>query len=259
MMLSARLIRTITRGRLLGRLSTGSLYKIPRSDVRGASCTVDLAEDSSLTPLQTFTQMHDFDPSRCSPVYNASMEEDWSVLMRLAAARPQPKFHIVAVEMDLLQAAGARKAFDKILLLVEPCEVESNNALTQRGIGQALSLARRTSAFLSRETGLLPELVLTAPISGSIQTALYALAQFSPKTCQTTAWICHPCLSAVPSNIDSLDRMFDGVEYAPYESHHAHNSDNKQDWLQRADSMLEFIQKREEQVIVGTFTVAIRR
>jgi hypothetical protein len=115
--------------------------------------------------------------------------QHWNALLTAAASSAaQPRQNVItAQEMDLVEAASKRNLYDKILLLVKHGEDESqlvgvggssktgtnsDPSLTGRGVGQTLNVSRRVATFCNDDTGLLPELVVAAPLRRAVDTAM---------------------------------------------------------------------------------------
>jgi hypothetical protein len=180
-------------------------------------------------------------------------------LITATASRPYNAFKPQAYEMDLVLASRAKYSFDKILLLMQHgedesqiCETPSSSSsssssmqdphLTGTGFGQALSLSRRAAAYCNPETGLEPELVVVSPFSRVLQTTMLAFPYSHPGASlsvrnKTPPWICHPALvdasgdlSNHPMEISDLQLTFPGMDYSLYTD----DDDNEED-----DSTLE--------------------
>lgn len=187
------------------------------------------------------------------------------------ALREHPNSFIAAEELDLVQAAERRQLFDKVLLLVkhgeevaqvtDGVEVEEDpEALSGRGIGQALSLSRRMAAFCNEDTHLTPELVLVAPLKKVLQTTFLAFPYETPyHSIRNIPWICHPQTLAqhtdliTPEEARELQIKYSGVDYtlmAQDQSSPASGLSREAQLLQQADSLLDWMKTRDERVIV---------
>ena len=231
----------------------------------------------STIPLGT---EHDFDPSLTASTQNP-IQYDFQTWNQLCDAVETSKYHkrIVAVEMDLVEARSSRQHFDKIVLLILHGQEESlvaddvgsrnsiipqDSKLSERGVGQALSLARRISALCNNGTGLVPELFVLAPLRQVLQTAMLALPHYSPfYSFRHIPWLCHSAVATTtssPPNVhheqlgqgssspnsttrSSLQNQLLQAEDNDIES-------NKRDWFERTDAVLDMIRQRDEQVIV---------
>ena len=249
-----------------------------------ASSTMDLVDDhgswadssggwSQSSPIGStvpFGTEHDFDPSLTASTRNP-IQYDFQTWNQLCDAVETSKYHkrIVAVEMDLVEARSSRHAFDKIVLLIHHGEEESlvadvsnsiipqDSKLSERGVGQALSLARRISALCNNGTGLIPELFILAPLRQVLQTAMLALPHYSPfYSFRHIPWLCHAAVATTTShpNAAHQEQLEPGSSHRPGQSLQNQllqdNSDTKQEWFQRTDAVLDMIRQRDEQVIV---------
>ena len=201
--------------------------------------------------------------------------ERWNTLVASAAASTHAiPAAIESEELDLVQASERRHLFDKILLIVHHGETETqefaptmqpgeeqpapSDALTGRGIGQALSLSRRTAAFCNDETGLSPELVLVAPSRSLLHTLFLTFPYDTPHQSirGRTHWICYPTelrsSLAPPTRIADLQREFPGIDTSLCrdEDSIAGGASNER-LLQEASGMLEWLKMRDERVVVG--------
>jgi hypothetical protein len=215
-----------------------------------STSTMDLVDSKECTPLTStlhFYEKRDFDPSlKSSPKICKDLgKSNWHTLLNASASRSLP-FIVESCELDLIQAAKDRDYYDKIVLLVSCCELDiprdshEESTLSGRGVGQALSLSRRTANFCNRETGFLPELILVPPLRCIIETAMFSFPQSSPHSLSAAEWICHPHVQDIvahPSKPGVSDPQ-------PLVS-------AKIEILENTDSLLQWIQKRSERVIVG--------
>jgi len=201
--------------------------------------------------------------------------ERWNTLVASAAASTHAiPAAIESEELDLVQASERRHLFDKILLIVHHGETETqefaptmqseeeqpapSDALTGRGIGQALSLSRRTAAFCNDETGLSPELVLVAPSRSLLHTLFLSFPYDTPhQSIQgRTQWICYPTALrstlAPPTRIADLQREFPGIDISLCrdEDSIAGCASNER-LLQEASGMLDWLKMRDQRVVVG--------
>ena len=236
--------------------------------------------------LQVDGSEHDFDPSLTGSTRNP-IQYDFQTWNTLTDVLDSSKYHgrVVAVEMDLVQARSARHSFDKIVLLIHHGEEEEEESvkatttttthatspfpqdakLSGRGVGQALSLSRRISAFCNSDTGLLPELFILAPLRQVMQTAMLALPHYSPfYSYQEIPWLCHSALASGRFEYSASNKQqqqpsvgsgetLSTAAAAAAEQHSLTCLANKDEWVQRTDAVLDMIREREEQVIVGTF------
>jgi hypothetical protein len=214
-----------------------------------STSTMDLVDSKECTPLTStlhFYEKRDFDPSlKSSPKICKDLgKSNWHTLLNASASRSLP-FIVESCELDLIQAAKDRDYYDKIVLLVSCCELDiprdshEESTLSGRGVGQALSLSRRTANFCNRETGFLPELILVPPLRCIIETAMFSFPQSSPHSLSAAEWICHPHVQDIvahPSKPGVSDPQ-------PLVS-------AKIEILENTDSLLQWIQKRSERVIV---------
>jgi len=192
----------------------------------------------------------------------------WENLVSAEYTRPK-NIHVTACDMDLVDAAAAKSHFDKVLLvmrhgessLLGPEVTVGNHPLNGTGVGQSLSLARRTCTFCNDETGLLPELFVVAPDKRSVESALLAFPQFSPQSVKSVPWFCLPTASAANYDIRTmLDLQHEvvGLDCSECEGGikdpvMASMTLGSEDLLQRADHVLEWIRDRDEKVVVGRF------
>jgi hypothetical protein len=235
----------ITRKPLL-RLPTNHLASTFRFQ---STCTMDLVEAREFNAVNStlhFYEDNDFDPSLTSSA-KADQEmgrASWNVLLAAASARPVPA-SVISHDMDLVEAAEQCRYYDKVVLLVNHCEEEDLEAaedpsLTGRGIGQALSLSRRTANFCNSETGLLPELIVVPPLRKVIETAMFSFAHYSPHSVCAAEWICHPDAQCVQIKNKSDEDVEDTTLLSS--EHHT---------LERSDLLLKWLQSRQETVVVS--------
>jgi broad specificity phosphatase PhoE len=199
-------------------------------------------------------------------------DQHWKALLTAAASSAsQPSQTVVtAHEMDSVEAASKRNLYDKILLLVKHGEDESqileglgssksnttsDPSLTGRGVGQTLNVSRRVATFCNDETGLLPELVVAAPLRRAVDTAMLVFPNYTPESVRSIPWLCHPGLTDVDEHDDSETEH--GVpasavgETGPQIGTDASLVRSKQELLRRSDDFVEWLRNRDEQVVVG--------
>jgi broad specificity phosphatase PhoE len=207
----------------------------------------------------------------------------WKALLTAAASsaaqsHPRQTTVVTAHEMDLVEAATKRNLYDKILLLVKHGEDDSQLAvgssnikssrkkgskndpgLTGRGVGQTLNVSRRVATFCNDETGLLPELVVAAPLRRAVDTAMLVFPNYTPDSVRSIPWLCHPGLMDVDEH-DNLHKEH-GVpasavsETGPQIDVNASLVRSKQELLRRSDDLVEWLRNRDEEVVVGKYFV----
>lgn len=240
------------------------------------SSTMDLVPEddymsSGYSTLQ-FSVKRDIPPSvDLEPEFSRELaEKHWNALVTAAASASQPSQTLVtAHEMDLVEAASKRKCYDKILLLIKHGEDESqlgktasdhDPALTGRGIGQTLNVSRRVATFCNDETGLLPELIVAAPLRRALDTAMLVFPHYSPESVRCIPWLCHPGLADV--DVDENDESLSSSSGTNGETGQHIGSGmqqrmslvrSKQELLSRSDDFLEWLRSRDEQVVVGKY------
>jgi hypothetical protein len=212
---------------------------------------------------------HDFCPARDRVAADSEKDSDSTLWGRLVTANAtlRKNIPVVSHELDLVEASERRNSFDKIFLLSKHCDhtvaggAFTEPSLTDEGVGQALSLARRISTFCNDETKFLPELVVVAPLRRSIQTTLLSFPQYSPHTVRAVPWICHPATTGASYDIQDLlhlQKEYTGLDYAlcfynEMESKELSVIPSAEALLRRADFALDWLRSREEKVIVGKF------
>lgn len=193
----------------------------------------------------------------------------WQDLLKAQNVRTSPLM-VSSLEMDLLEASAKRGFFDKVIMLVLHGEshtgvsLQADTELTQRGVGQVLSLSRRTSAFLNEETGLFPELVVVPPTKSAVETALLSIPQYSPYSVRNVPWVCHPAATSEDSDIRNLLKLesdFPRIDYSRCYSEPAVDSQEELavNLLNRSNVMLEWLSNRKEQVVYGTLFGVLER
>jgi broad specificity phosphatase PhoE len=232
---------------------------------------------STFSTLQV-SALRDVPPTiELEPEFSGEMaDQHWNALLTAAASTAaQPRQNVVtAHEMDLVEAASKRNLYDKILLLVKHGEDESqlvvggsksktagtnsDPGLTGRGVGQTLNVSRRVATFCNDETGLLPELVVSAPLRRAVDTAMLVFPNYTPESVRSIPWLCHPGLTDIDEHDDSetehdvpttaVDELGQqiGVDASLVQS--------KQELLRRSDDFVEWLRNRDEQVVVGKYS-----
>jgi len=141
--------------------------------------------------------------------------------------------------------------------------------LSPRGVGQAMDIARLTAKhFNERRNGLEPELFVVNPLRRATMTTYLAFPQHTPGMLREKPWISHPeCLeeangkaSDFVSEASTLQGQFVGVDYSLCEEHfdlEQMNSfdqrpiiESKKDLLRRTNYFLNWLQEREERIVV---------
>lgn len=184
----------------------------------------------------------------------------------LSSACPRPvEREIISQALSLPQAAKDLRLYDKIFLMVhqgedEPqipgqvlCE-DSTDILTGRGVGQALSLSRRTAALCGE--ALSPDLVLVAPIRSVLQTAFLAFPYDTPyQSFRRVKWICYPtsCRSAASllPTIADLKREFPGIDCSICSDDDVAAGTSAERLAEETAGMLDWLKTRHEKVVVG--------
>ncbi|GAX21503.1 hypothetical protein FisN_4Hh566 [Fistulifera solaris] len=181
---------------------------------------------------------------------------------------------VIADEMDLVQAAERREQYDKIILLLHHgenlgqvlagpeqnqmnynlwCE-EDPESLTGKGIGQALTLSRRMAAFCNEDTRLLPELIVVAPLRKVLQTTFMAFPYDTPAhTIRNVKWVCHPDIIEKSSvSLRDIKSAFGDIDCSLFSDDRSEDvcANREESLLQRADSFLNWLNSREERVVV---------
>jgi len=171
-------------------------------------------------------------------------------------------------ELDLIQASQRLDMYDKIFLIVHHGEEEAQNpgtmqedstdALTGRGVGQSLSLSRRTATFCNGETGLSPELVLVPPIRSALQTMFLTFPYDTPyQSIHHTRWICYPTVHRSTATllplIADLQREFAGIDCSICRDEDALIQSSYERLRKEASGMLDWLKTRKEKVVVGKF------
>jgi hypothetical protein len=248
---------------------------VPMDDVRSKS-------NSIYSTLQILAE-HDTASStqRKAARKTIPCDECEAMATALASMNHSSRIQVVAHEIDLVQAAKYRDTYDKLLLLVNHAEDESQifgldqvkDTLTRRGVGQALNLSRRTATFCHRDVGLEPELFVVGASRKVLQTTFLSFPYETPQhSIRGTPWICHPHASmstttsrnvarggvndgALPcASIAELQLEFAGIDCslcATLEDGPSETS-TKEEQIQKALDLLDWLQARSERVIVGT-------
>lgn len=195
-------------------------------------------------------------------------EEHWNALVAAASSLQQSERCWTSVEMDLVQASERRHDFDKIILLINHAEDESQipgledatDSLTGRGVGQALDLSRRAASFCTSESGLTPDLVFVTPSRKVLQTTYLSFPYDTPhQSLRSIPWICLPstgCHRGVKRlTLLELQREFRGINYSLCidQADQLANGTGNERLLQQAGDFMEWIQNRDEQIVVGKF------
>jgi broad specificity phosphatase PhoE len=225
---------------------------------------------SSTSSTLQFSAFRDVPPTiDLEPEFSVEVaDKHWNALLTAAAssAAPPSQTVVAAHEMDLVEAASKRNLYDKILLLVKHGEDESQNSssktgtnsdpgLTGRGVGQTLNVSRRVATFCNDETGLLPELVVAAPLRRAVDTVMLVFPNYTPESVRSIPWLCHPGLTDVDEHNDSEKEH--GVpattvsETGPQIGTDASLVRSKQELLRRSDDFVEWLRNRDEQVVVS--------
>lgn len=183
-------------------------------------------------------------------------EMHWNALLLAAASVPRTNLPVVKAHgMDMVEAALTKQLYDKVLILVKHGQDESqidanprvnDPGLTARGIGQMHSLTRKVATFCNDETGLHPEVLVSAPLRRSIDTAKTTFNFYSPESIRSIPWLCHPDAKDVDETERVTVNNAEDVQIGGNESLvHA-----KQELLHRSDRFLEWLATREERVVV---------
>jgi broad specificity phosphatase PhoE len=233
-----------------------------------SSCTIDLTTNdggflsSAFSTLQV-SALRDVPPTiDLEPEFSGEIaDQHWNALLTAAASSAsQPSQTVVtAHEMDLVEAASKRNLYDKILLLVKHGDsktgTSSDPGLTGRGVGQTLNVSRRVATFCNDETGLLPELVVTAPLRRAVDTAMLVFPNYTPESVRSIPWLCHPGLTDVDEHDASETEhgvpASDVGDAGPQIDMNALLVQSKQELLRRSDAFVEWLRNRDEQVVVG--------
>jgi hypothetical protein len=245
---------------------------VPMDDVRSKS-------NSIYSTLQILAE-HDIASSTPRKAARKTVPRDeWEAMVTALASMNNSPTIQAAHEIDLVQAANYRDTYDKILLLVNHAEDESQifgldevkDTLTRRGVGQALNLSRRTATFCHRDVGLQPELFVVGASRKVLQTTYLSFPYETPQhSIRGTPWICHPCASmstpsrdvltsgddaAIPcASMAELQREFAGIDCSLCAALQDGPSETstKTEQIQKALDLLDWLQARSERVIVGT-------
>jgi len=221
---------------------------------------------------------HDFDPARKrhereenTGVYNHHKKDSsfWNELLSVDLSKFS-NHPVSAREMDLIEAATNRDHYDKLILVMkhgeplipqESDEVLHNSSLSQQGVGQSLTLSRRISSFCNKETGLLPQLFVVAPLKHSIESAFLAFPHFSPHSIKAVPWYCLQTAATDSFSIDHMHSLKKDFNVLEYSACFSSGSDSivpsepptAEGLVQKVDSVLEWIQGRNEKIVVGTY------
>mmetsp|Transcript_10703 Transcript_10703/g.16151 ORF Transcript_10703/g.16151 Transcript_10703/m.16151 type:complete len:292 (-) Transcript_10703:255-1130(-) len=146
--------------------------------------------------------------------------------------------------------------FDKIMIFISHGETaegshatDINASLTGKGIGSALHISREIATYCNRNTGLVPDLYVTAPMRCANESALLAFPQYSPYSIHNRPWICHDKCSDVdliasdPKCIDQLEADFPGIDYSILKNDRSGSSD-----------FLSWLHEREDRIVVVSTT-----
>jgi hypothetical protein len=210
-------------------------------------------------------------------------EQLWISLLKIAAenlAEQRSIVHrFVSEELDMIQAAERRDMYDKIILLVNNGEHVSNthmnavskkgriidedsiDTLTGKGVGQALSLSRRTAMFCNEETGLVPDLFVIEPSVKAAQTAFLSFPYDTPySSLSGTRWICHPAAAGVHvdhAGISNLNLETLGVDCSILNSELPYMVPSSSNLYDNAMNLITWICEREEKVVVGKILLVL--
>jgi hypothetical protein len=175
-----------------------------------------------------------------------------------------------AEELDLVQAAERRQFFDKVFLLLNHGEhamqddmsnyVEEStmvDVLSGKGVGQALSLARRTAAFCNKETGLIPNLFVVEPSVAATQTTFLSFPYETPFcSLSQSRWVCHPALVGMRSKQHPMIRHkmeSIGIDSSLIDNDNSQTPTAPCDLLRNANKLINWLHSVDEKVVVGTF------
>lgn len=230
---------------------------------------------SIFSTLQLSTSERDYS----GMVHRQPCEDDerhWKILLDAVS---QPMYHepsptpyiTLAEELDLVQAAERQHFYDKIVLLLshgehyskviedfENLEIDEgefkSDTLTGKGVGQALTLARRTATFCNKETGLVPHMFVIEPSIKAAQTAFLSFPYETPYcSLSGTQWICHPYVTGINTNPESLcgsklETL--GVDCSMIDSYNPYTPSTASELLENARGLFSWLQEREEKVVV---------
>jgi hypothetical protein len=230
---------------------------------------------STIQATLQFRTERDFSSVASDRAPDTLSEEHWNALAAAASTLHQSKRVCTCEELDLVQAREQRHNFDKIILMVNHGEDESQipgleevtDSLTGRGVGQALNLSRRTASFCNTESGLAPELVLVTPSRRVLQTTFLSFPYDTPhQSLRSIPWICYPStgiqFDRPHSSLADLRREFRGIDYSlcvvDQEDQMANGTSNEL-LLQRAGEFFQWLQGRDERIIVGTCICLVAR
>lgn len=171
-----------------------------------------------------------------------------------------PNVSVKGVQLNLAQSVQANKetnTFDKILVLISHGEMRSLQdeslqssdqcpSLSNKGIGQALDLARHIANYCNKETRLLPQLFMVAPMRGTIESALLAFPNLSPGSIHSIPWHCSSQFMGLSGDGDSteLTSQFPDIHF---DLGTGLNTDSNTDG---PSQFLNWLKKRNERVIV---------
>lgn len=201
--------------------------------------TMDLVEHdmtSSGSTLQSTLQHTSGATVATPPLVWSSSSSSYS-----SSAAPAEEFSSpVAHELTLAQAAQHQDLFDKILLVFCPDTQGTNGdaPLQGRGIGQALTLARRTAPYAN----LLPQAVVVAPQLATLQTAMLTWPTRTPL--EYVPWLCHPDLCLDLQHVPQIETNVEGVDCSL-----CHDSVQRNNNMHPADRWVAWMQDRPEQVL----------
>ena len=123
--------------------------------------------------------------------------------------------------------------------------------ISKQGIGQALDLARHIANYCNKETRLLPQLFMVAPMRGTIESALLAFPNLSPGSIHSIPWHCSSQFMGLSGDGDSteLTSQFPDIHF---DLGTGLNTDSNTDG---PSQFLNWLKKRNERVIVGTYFI----
>jgi hypothetical protein len=216
-------------------LSNGCVRRQTTPSMASARNTTDTSTTASSS--RTCTEPDFAASSAAMNTHYSCQDRHMDALITATASRPYNAFKPQAYEMDLVLASRAKYSFDKVLLLMQHGEDESQTSsssiqdppLTGEGFGQALDLSRKAAVYCNPQAGLEPELMVVSPFSRVLQTTLLAFPYSKPGASSSsignkkTPWICHPALvdasgdlSNHPMEISDLQLTFPGMDYSLY-------------------------------------------
>jgi hypothetical protein len=223
--------------------------------------------------LQIASGERDFSRYR-QRVVRGEDERQWNILLNAVSESFQNNKLSVpyitrAEELDLVQAAAMRHSFDKVLLLLNhgehaPQEIVEDVAiidptvdiLSKKGVGQTLSLARRTATFCNNDTGLVPDLFLIEPSVAAAQTAFFSFPYETPHcSLSNSRWVCHPAVAGIGTMYHTMigTKLREvGIDNTMLDDAISITPTAACDLLRNANDLIDWLSNVDEKIVVGT-------